>query len=49
MLIGGDIYKNRDKRLPDAPGRVCYEADFNLRVVIEMTAVCCIIVMGWRL
>lgn len=29
MLIGGDIYKNRDKRLPDAPGRVWYEADFN--------------------
>lgn len=29
ILIGGDIYKNRDKRLPDAPGRVWYEADFN--------------------
>lgn len=29
MLIGGDIYKNRDKRLPDAPGRVWYEADFD--------------------
>ena len=29
ILIGGDIYKNRDKRLLDAPGRVWYEADFN--------------------
>ena len=29
MLIGGDRYKNRDGRLPDAPGRVWYEADFD--------------------
>lgn len=29
MLIGGDKYKNRDGRLPDAPGRVWYEADFD--------------------
>ena len=29
ILIGGDIYKNRDKRLPDAPGRLWYEADFD--------------------
>ena len=29
MLIGGDLYKNRDGRLPDAPGRVWYEADFD--------------------
>lgn len=29
ILIGGDKYKNRDKRLPDAPGRVWYEADFD--------------------
>ena len=28
-LIGGDIYKNRDKRLPYASGRVWYEADIN--------------------
>lgn len=28
-VIGGDIYKNRDGRLPDAPGRVWYEADFD--------------------
>ena len=28
-LIGGDKYKNRDARLPDAPGRVWYEADFD--------------------
>ena len=27
ILIGGDKYKNRDGRLPDAPGRVWYEAD----------------------
>lgn len=29
VLIGGDRYKNRDGRLPDAPGRVWYEADFD--------------------
>lgn len=28
-LIGGDSYKNRDGRLPDAPGRCWYEADFD--------------------
>ena len=29
VLIGGDRYKNRDGRLPDAPGRGWYEADFD--------------------
>lgn len=29
ILIGGYRYKNRDGRLPDAPGRVWYEADFD--------------------
>ena len=29
VLIGGDRYKNRDGRLPDGPGRVWYEADFD--------------------
>ena len=29
ILIGGDQYKNRDGRLPTAPGRVWYEADFD--------------------
>ena len=29
MMIGGDRYKNRDGRLPDAPGRIWYEADFD--------------------
>lgn len=28
-MIGGDVYKNRDKRLPIAEGRVWYEADFD--------------------
>lgn len=28
-MIGGDIYKNRDGKLPSAPGRVWYEADIN--------------------
>lgn len=28
-IIGGDIYKNRDHRLPEAPNRVWHEADFN--------------------
>lgn len=29
ILIGGDKYKNRDGRLPDAPERIWYEADFD--------------------
>ena len=29
MVIGGDIYKNRDGKLPQAEGRVWYEADFD--------------------
>lgn len=28
-MIGGDIYENRNHRLPEAPGRIWYEADFN--------------------
>ena len=28
-MIGGDIYHNKSKKLPDAPGRVWYEADIN--------------------
>ncbi len=28
-MIGGDIYQNKDKKLPDAPGRIWYEADIN--------------------
>lgn len=28
-MIGGDIYRNEDGHLPDAPGRVWYEADIN--------------------
>jgi len=28
-MIGGNIYQNRDQRLPDVPGRVWYEADIN--------------------
>lgn len=27
--IGGDIFENRKKQLPDAPGRTWYEADIN--------------------
>jgi len=30
-IIGGDIYKNRNGHLPDAPGRIWYEADINYR------------------
>ncbi len=29
VTIGGDIYKNRNKNLPEAAGRVWYEADIN--------------------
>ena len=29
MMIGGNIYKNRDKRLPTEPGRIWYEADLD--------------------
>lgn len=28
-VIGGDIYKNRNKHLPSSPGRIWYEADIN--------------------
>ncbi len=28
-VIGGDVYKNWDHRLPEAPGRIWYEADFD--------------------
>ncbi len=28
-VIGGDIFRNKDERLPNAPGRVWYEADFD--------------------
>ena len=28
-MIGGDIYKNDDYKLPSAPGRIWYEADIN--------------------
>lgn len=28
-MIGGNIYKNIDHKLPDFPGRVWYEADIN--------------------
>lgn len=30
-MIGGEIYKNKDKHLPDAAGRVWYEADINYK------------------
>ena len=29
MMIGGNIHKNRDHRLPEAEGRIWYEADFD--------------------
>lgn len=29
VVIGGDIYKNYDRRLPSDPRRIWYEADFN--------------------
>ena len=28
-MIGGDIYKNKDGKLPRSPGRIWYEADIN--------------------
>lgn len=28
-MIGGDIFYNRGKKLPDMPGRIWYEADIN--------------------
>lgn len=30
-MLGGDIYKNREGKLPSAPGRVWYEADMNYK------------------
>ena len=28
-MIGGDVYRNKEGKLPSAPGRVWYEADIN--------------------
>ena len=28
-MIGGAVYKNKDGKLPQSPGRVWYEADIN--------------------
>ncbi|MBQ8288133.1 MAG: ribonuclease [Clostridia bacterium] len=28
-MIGGDIYQNREGKLPSGPGRIWYEADIN--------------------
>ena len=28
-MIGGDVYQNKSQKLPDAPGRIWYEADIN--------------------
>ena len=28
-MIGGDIYKNKEGKLPNSPGRIWYEADIN--------------------
>ena len=28
-MIGGDVYKNSEGKLPSAPGRIWYEADIN--------------------
>ena len=28
-VIGGSQYKNRDSKLPDKPGRIWYETDFD--------------------
>ena len=29
--IGGDVFHNREGKLPDAPGRIWYEADLNYK------------------
>ena len=31
IMIGGDIYKNKNGKLPNAPGRVWYECDINYK------------------
>lgn len=28
-MIGGDIFENRENKLPSAPGRIWYECDIN--------------------
>lgn len=28
-MIGGDPYKNKERKLPSAPNRIWYEADIN--------------------
>ena len=29
IMIGGDVFRNAERKLPDSPGRVWYEADIN--------------------
>ncbi len=31
-MIGGDVYKNREGKLPSASGRIWYEADFDYNI-----------------
>ena len=38
-VIGGDVFENRKHKLPESPGRIWYEADFDYDGVIEITAV----------
>ena len=32
MMIGGDVYQNRNGHLPSAEGRIWYEADINYKI-----------------
>ena len=36
-MIGGDVYKNKNGKLPTASGRIWYEADINYRAGFRNT------------
>ena len=39
-MIGGGVFENRKHKLPEAPGRIWFEADFDYTVDIETVSVC---------
>lgn len=49
-MIGGNIYRNRDRRMPETESRTWYEADFDYSGGYrKITAACCIPTMAWYL
>jgi hypothetical protein len=41
-MIGGDVFENRKHKLPDAPGRIWFEADFDYTGGYKIVSACSI-------